>query len=254
MSSKFRYWVEKYQIPCAPLIHVGAHLVQERDEYRELHFSPTLWFEAIPQIANRAQDILKNYPGQKLLNCALWSDTGVKKKLYFAGHEGSSSSLLQPYLISASHPEVVKTGEISVITSTLDSEIDKLKSKVCYKILVLDVQGAEIEVIKGGSRTLNEIDYIISEISQIELYKKTSEITELIKILGDFGFIYVASEINRATGWGEGLFLHKRAIKDLSILEFEHLTVGKHIAKGRLFRTLILRFKNLVMPFQGGGE
>ncbi len=245
MSSKFKYWVEKYKIPCVPLIHVGAHLVQERDEYIEGNFSPVLWFEAIPEVAEKAKKILESYPTQKLLNCALWSTAGDSRLFYFAGHEGSSSSLLEPYLISASHPEVLRNGEINVVTSTLDSELLKLEPKVGYRILVLDVQGAEIEVIRGGTKSITDIDYIISEISQIELYRATSKVQELVEILKGHGFTFVASEINRATGWGEGLFIRTALLNDIPNFDFEHEVIGKYVAKGRILRTIVLKFNKI---------
>jgi FkbM family methyltransferase len=241
MSSKFVSWVKKYEIPSSPLIHVGAHLVQERDDYKNLKFTPTLWIEGIPEIANQAGEILASYTNQKIINSALWSSTGISKIFHYAGHEGSSSSLLKPFLISASHPEVKKTGEFLVVTSTLDSELCKLNDNIEYKILVLDVQGAEIEVLKGSRIALHKIDYIISEISQIELYKDVAQIKELSYFLSDQGFVFVASEINRATGWGEGLFIHQRAMNGLTEKDFEHLTVGKHFAKGRIARSLLLK-------------
>ncbi len=252
MSRKFEEWINKYNIPSAPLIHIGAHLVQERDEYKKLNFSPVLWFEANPQIAEKARNILMSYSDQELLNKALWSTAGVAKPFYFAGHQGSSSSLLEPYLISASHPEVVKTGEISLVTSTLDDELNKLGSEVHYRVLVLDVQGAEIEVILGGCNTLKNVDYIISEISQIELYRNTSTVKELSKVLNEYGFTFVASEINRATGWGEGLFIKTSLLNDISDLVFDHQIVGKYLAKGRIFRTMFLELKTIKSKFQKG--
>lgn len=252
MSRKFEDWIRKYNIPSSPLIHIGAHLVQERDEYKTLNFSPVLWFEANPQIAEKAKNILKDYPDQELLNEALWSTAGVAKPFYFAGHQGSSSSLLEPHLISASHPEVVKTGEISLVTSTLDTELNRLRTGVQYRVLVLDVQGAELEVILGGGDTIKNVDYIISEISQIELYRKTSTVKELSKVLNDYGFTFVASEINRATGWGEGLFIKTSLLNDISELDFDHRVIGKYLAKGRMLRTMLIELKNVKARFRSG--
>ena len=245
MSSKFKSWVEKYAIPGAPLIHIGAHLVQERDEYSDLNFTPVLWFEGIPEIAEQARILLREHPHQELINSALWSTAGISKLFHYAGHEGSSSSLLTPYLISASHPEVRKTSEFSVFTSTLDIELSKLKNDIKYKVLVLDVQGAEIEVLKGSQNAMQDIDYIVSEISQIELYKDDAEIGELTSQLNKQGYIFVASEMNRATGWGEGLFIHKRAINSIGENDHEHITVGKRFAKGRIVRSLLLKSKRM---------
>jgi FkbM family methyltransferase len=245
MSSKFGYWVDRFAIQSAPLIHIGAHLVQEKDEYSNLNFTPVLWFEGIPEIAGQAQILLDGYPDQKIINSALWSEAGISKIFHYAGHEGSSSSLLTPFLITASHPEVRKTNEFLVVTSTLDIELGNLGENTRYKILVLDVQGAEIEVLKGCKQTLENIDYIISEISQIELYKNDAQVGELASLLCDLGYIFVASEMNRATGWGEGLFIHQRALNGITKRDFEHITVGKRFAKGRIARSLFLKAKQI---------
>ena len=241
MSSKFLDWVTEFQLAPSGLIHVGAHLVQERDEYRNSGFEPVIWFEASPATAYSAKNILKNYSNQSIINCALWSEPGIRKTFHIAGNEGSSSSLLEPYLITASHPDVYTTERFTVETSTLDKEIPKLGLDKRLRTLVLDVQGAEIEVLKGSTVALTEIDYIITEISRIELYKNTTRIKQIVQFLDERGFIFAASEVNRATGWGEGLFIRKSGAFKISGFTERHVVVGKRVAKGRFLRTLLIK-------------
>jgi FkbM family methyltransferase len=243
MSEKFVEWVDKFKIKPVGLIHVGAHLVQERDVYRNLGFEPVIWVEASPIISAAAEKILKNYPNQRIINKAMWSKPGVEKIFYIAGRENSSSSLLEPYLIEASHPDVYTKDKVKVMTSTLDIELSDLEINLNF--LVLDVQGAELEVLKGSIRTLEKIDYVIAELSAIELYRNNARMSSVILFLKNHNFIYVSSEINRATGWGEGLFIKKTKFNLDKEIKVSHKVVGKRFAKGRVFRTALLRLKTL---------
>ena len=55
------------------------------------------------------------------------------------------------------------------------------------------------------------------------------------------GFVFIGSDINIATGWGEGLFIHRRVLeKDPNIIP-NHKRVGKRYARGRIFRTCIIK-------------
>lgn len=247
MSSKFNDWVREFEIKPSGLIHAGAHLAQEREEYASLGFEPVIWFEASPQIYKQASEILRHFPNQDIINRALWSVSGIEKTFHVAGNQGSSSSLLEPYLISASHPEVVTTSQYKIITSTLDEEMSKIISDAKYRVLVLDVQGAEIEVLKGAASIISEIDYVVTEVSILELYKGNTQIKQIVDFLSQFGFEYAASEINRATGWGEGLFIRKSITSARNDRLNAHVVVGKKIAKGRLVRTFLIKVKNLLI-------
>ena len=246
MSEKFNDWVTKYQIKPTPLIHVGAHLVQEREMYRLADFEPVLWIEAQPSIFNQAQKMLQDYKNQSIVNVALWSISNLELTFYIAGIEGSSSSLLEPHLISASHPQVFTRDKYKIKTKTLDDLLLVQNSGQNYKILVLDVQGAEIEVLRGAEEALKNIDTIVSEISTLELYKGTARVKDLIKFLDSKGFLFVASEMNRATGWGEGLFIRKSSMDSGAPRGFEHIVVGKHFAPGRLLRTIMINARKIL--------
>lgn len=238
MSENFKSWTQQFSIQPAPLIHVGAHLVQERDEYHDLGFEPVLWFEAQPEIATRAQKILQTFENQELRNVGLWSTAGTELELFVAGNEGSSSSLLEPFLISASHPDVSCQASYKIKTSTLD--LETVNSHDAFNVLVLDVQGAELEVLKGAEQLLENVNYIFSEISTLELYRNSPHAHELCEYLEKKGFLFAASHLNRNTGWGEGLFIRKELCDLIPNFRMSHTTVGKIFSKGRLFRTLMI--------------
>jgi FkbM family methyltransferase len=240
LSEKFEEWIQCFGIQPGPLLHIGAHLVQERHSYSKFGFEPVAWVEAQRDIVEEARVLLEQYPNQRIFQAALWSSSNYEMTFHIAGHEGSSSSLLEPHLITASHPEVWTKQKYQTLSITLDDLIQRESLAEDFRIIVLDVQGAEIEVIKGGTNALQNIDYIITEISSIELYKGTAKIRELSEVLDQLDFSMVASELNRSTGWGEALYMRKSLLTD--DFSHSHIVVGKKYPKGRIVRTILLIF------------
>ena len=56
-------------------------------------------------------------------------------------------------------------------------------------LLKIDTQGAELEVVRGATRLLDEIDVVVAETSFHEFRKGTPEISEVIAEMGRLGFV-----------------------------------------------------------------
>jgi hypothetical protein len=78
-------------------------------------------------------------------------------------------------------------------------------------MIVIDVQGYELEVFKGAVESLKGIDYIVSEINREELYENYTKVEELTEFLAKHGFEKV-EEVWVASGWGDGLFIKKNLL------------------------------------------
>jgi len=81
-----------------------------------------------------------------------------------------SSSLLKPEKVSKTHPWLKFEEIINVKTNTLELYCQKNNIKD-IDILHLDVQGAELKVLKGAKNYIDNIKLIWLEVEQIELYK-----------------------------------------------------------------------------------
>lgn len=70
--------------------------------------------------------------------------------------------------------------------------LDNLSKSLAIKgvtLLKLDVQGFEMEVLKGGAKTIkNHINYIIVEANFVKLYENQPTFTELNRYLNELGF------------------------------------------------------------------
>ena len=96
-----------------------------------------------------------------------------------------SSSVLRPILSKNKNYIINEKKKISV--KKLDELLD-FKSIEKPSIIKLDVQGYELEVLKGSENTLDYIDYVIAEISSTEIYENQTQADELIRFLGSKSF------------------------------------------------------------------
>jgi FkbM family methyltransferase len=211
MSSNFERWVRAYELPTLPIIHAGAHYAEEREQYRQSGFEPVYWIEALPEVAQICASNLVGYYDQHVLTATLSESYGERVRFYIAGIEDSSSSLLVPHLIEASHPDVTLSKEIELTTTTLD-ELFKASEFGDFESygLVMDLQGAELKAIQGAKSMLPRVSFIISEVSTRQLYRKSVAFKSLTRALDELNFTLHASEMNLATGWGEALYINEQ--------------------------------------------
>jgi FkbM family methyltransferase len=240
----FERWVQRFDISKTGIVHVGAHYAEERELYRELNFEPVLWVEAIPSVASEAARLLFEYSRQEVVTETLWRTAGEKKEFYVSSNEGSSSSILPLHLHKSSHPEVVTSERFEVTTTTLD-ELYKAKALLTAqcRVLILDTQGSEMDVLLGGLDCIGGFDIILSEVSIRQLYKGGALHKELRKFLAKQGFVEVAHNINRESGWGDALFISKRIIesKGLVLDDSDFVKRGRRLPLGIHTRNLLVR-------------
>jgi FkbM family methyltransferase len=136
-------------------------------------------------------ELQKNTSGIKNIkhfNSAL-GDTEEEKQFY--ENEFSPSSSFLP--VKNEHVKAfpftanTKTGKIQV--KQLDSFMNSftLNKKILLK---LDVQGYELNILKGSQKLLNEVDLIITEVSFAELYEGQPSFNEIHRFLYKHGFYY----------------------------------------------------------------
>jgi len=154
------------------VIHVGASTGQERDDYAK-HDLKVLWIEPRLLAFATLLDNLKAYPKQRAV-CALLNDRAGEQCTLHVANNGDSSSLFPLAEHRGVWPDINYEGAVIIESRTLDS-IDTAD----YDALVLDVQGAELLVLKGAVETLRHIKFIQAEAYDAEMYKGGSQPREL---------------------------------------------------------------------------
>lgn len=166
-----------------------------------------MMFEPLPYMFPVVEAEAKKYniPNLKLINKACGNHTG-EIEMFVDSRNGGCSSVLEPTLFRQQYPEIDFPGKITVPITTLDREVP---SEHEYNFLNIDVQGYELEVLKGGSKTLEKIDYVYSEVSNQQLYKDCCLIDEIDMFLSGYNFKRVQTDWIGGT-WGDALYIKSK--------------------------------------------
>jgi len=139
--------------------------------------------------------------------------------------QNDSSSLLPAADLQAQRfpgTEMVGTEEIAITTLDVASEGLELTSPVLLK---LDVQGFELEALRGAAKLLEQVDAVLCECSFVSFYEGQPLFPDIAEFLEQRGFSITAGAISAATErrWEQGDFLFERKqVQGESLLGSEH--------------------------------
>jgi FkbM family methyltransferase len=195
---------------------VGAWEGREVKDFLEVGVQQAYLFEAEPS----ANKLLKEHYGQDsrvhLFEGAITSKAGEIKKFHILNH--GSSSLLSPNLNQLKRilPDFLVESEIQVRTLTLDSSLQnywKYWSKNQLNVLlILDIQGGELEALIGAPELLKRVGWIQSEVSTAELYQDQNTLMQLDEYLKEKGFNRVSTRIYPDRNHGDALYFRPNLI------------------------------------------
>ena len=187
------------------IIQVGAHLGNEYDFLSKLSTN-ILMFEPQKQIYEKLLIKLGSTKGVKIENIALGSEKKTATMFVEHSNGGQSSSLLMPALHLLQYPSIKFESSETVNVTTLDEYFNN--NDFNYNLITLDVQGYELEVLKGSLNVLKNIDYILCEVNRAELYKVCPMINEIDEFLKQFGFERIVTSWDGQT-WGDAFYKKK---------------------------------------------
>jgi len=75
----------------------------------------------------------------------------------------------------------------TVATETLDHVCEDLQASGPY-LIKIDVQGAELEVLSGARRILNDTEYLILEVSLFEFFEAGPQLHDVVQYMKSCGF------------------------------------------------------------------
>jgi FkbM family methyltransferase len=196
-----------YKLTIESVIHVGAHTGQEAETYARLGIGTVTWIEANPDVIPRLREHVEPF-GHDVV-CAVLSDRRGEPIEFKVTNNEQSSSLLAFGTHRYEHPEVKVTGSLSLITTTLDDLYDEGRVPTA-RLLLLDVQGAELLVLKGAQRLLEQAECVYAEVNERPLYDGAVLLPELDAFLRERGFERVETALT-IHGWGEAFYLRPGA-------------------------------------------
>jgi len=202
MLIDLRLLQKKYNLNINGVIHIGAHYGEEDKIYDELKIKKRIYFEPL----KTNYDILiqkTNSEFCKYHNVALGNSEG-EIYMNLSSNNNASASVLEP----KNHLELHRNVKFNGTEKVKIKKLDSFNISNEYNMINIDVQGYELEVFKGGSKTLDKVDYIMSEVNRDEVYKDCPHIDDLIKFLSPYGFTLV-EENWAGRQWGDAFFIKK---------------------------------------------
>ena len=197
------------------MLHVGAHEAEELEDYISAGAKHIYWIEAQIDKVEHLKDRLD--PEKNSVICAVaWNEIGIPLKLRIASNS-ESSSVYKMSEHSRLYPKITELSSVEMISTTLESIVP---SNFNPTFLNLDIQGSELNALKGfGSRLLG-IDAIYSEVNKSDLYLGIPHFDEITSYMKNLGFSLASVKWWKLDGWGDALYLReslhtKRRIKSV---------------------------------------
>lgn len=191
------------------VLHVGAHNGEELASYENLGWGAggVVWIEAQADKVEGLRTHIRNlglFPRHVVSQALVWNLKDQRMSFKITNN-GESSSLLDLGSHLSNYPDVCVTHEVEMTTTTLDSLLPPDKR---FDLVVLDIQGTELQALQGFSNHLKDVSWVLSEINTGPVYQDCANWSEVKEYLGNFGFVCVDWELTDAE-WGDALWIRK---------------------------------------------
>jgi FkbM family methyltransferase len=191
------------------VIHVGAHEGTEIGTYEVLGAAATVFIEANPAVFARLHKAMAGRGDVVCINRAV-SDRPGRVTMHLLSSD-MSSSLLRLKEHASAYPGIAPAGTIDVDADTLDAIVRRLPLPGnAYNLLVIDVQGAEALVLRGGADTLACAEAVLVEVNFAELFENCAQIEDIEDILSTAGFRRVDMVCIDNAGWSDAFYVRER--------------------------------------------
>jgi len=219
-----------WNIQPSGVLHVGAHLAEESSEYDRFKWGEEFgihWIEGQTELA----DILRQrFVGTRnsIYEGVVWHSSN-EVLTFNISNNSQSSSVYEFGSHSSNYPEVIFQSERKVNTITI---ADLIPRSAKFDFINLDIQGAELNALKGLGDRLSSVKWIYTEVNAREVYKGCATITEIDEFLESNGFLRVSTSWVKDAGWGDALYIRHsvlnkkivikiKAFQDLALRESE---------------------------------
>ena len=178
------------------IIIIGSNDMWEIENYTN-KYKNGVFIEADPNIYLQLKENLNKYnlnytPINKLI-------TNIHNKEYefnIFNNNSCSSSIYKPNVDKWMWNNVSQNNTIKIYSTRMKNIIEKLKWNNIIIDVIIDVQGAELEVIKSFDNYINNINCIQIESSSTDFYIGQSTVLEVHKYLINKGFVLLNRERN----------------------------------------------------------
>ena len=212
-SHKLFDWLQALERPVGNVVQVGANIGQELPAFDRYGVE---WAVMIEPLDWAFQRLVENAAGdrRRIPVQALCSDEEGRKQVFWvADNQGQSSSMMRPDRHMEHYPRIKFPNAVNLFSTTVDAVMDRTLEQhpelagVRFDTLLIDVQGAELKVLRGAPRVLGQVRQVIAEVGG-DLYEGAASLEEVQAHLGPLGFRLNSVKLG-GHGSGDALFLRR---------------------------------------------
>jgi FkbM family methyltransferase len=208
MLISFDFLCDKYGFTPKGILHIGAHEMEESVDYLKHDIQDIIWIEGNPDLVNSGLNKISGSPNQKILHGLIYSEDDIEMEFKITNNS-QSSSILDFGKHNEYHPYVTFVKSIQMKTIRVDSILEK--NDICtgtFDFVNLDIQGVELQALKGFGKYIDQVKYIYTEINTGEVYKGNDSLEDIDTYLSSFGFERVEINITPFE-WGDAFYIKK---------------------------------------------
>jgi FkbM family methyltransferase len=190
------------------LVHVGANTGQEAKYYSRSGITSAVYIEPIDEVfVALSKHLMPFGSGHMPVKALCAEEDGQMVDFHIASNGGASSSMLEFGWCRDEHPELTWTDHRKLTTRRLDTLLGELPAGIrdSIDLLVMDTQGAEMRVLEGAPRLLEQVDWIYTEVNEGGLYEGDCRLEDMQAYLSSRGFRLKDLKMNQHR-WGDALF------------------------------------------------
>lgn len=214
MLIPFRSCIERASSIFSSVVHIGAHLGEEVNDYKENGVKSVIWFEANRNLMPQLFENTRRYDLKQEYFCEVLSDKDGEEVNFAITNNGQSSSILELGTHKTHHPQIHVVDTKKLTTKRFDTIARDNPNKINMNIIDfvnLDVQGAELKVLQGFGDAFSaykNIKAVYTEVNTEEVYVGCALLPQIDSFLESHGFKRIAINMTDAK-WGDALYLRK---------------------------------------------
>lgn len=197
--------VQKYDMKISGVLHLGAHLGEEAQTYRDLGIDNVYWVEANTAVIPKLMKRLRPY-GHTVIHALIYNENGLNLDFNVTNYDGMSSSIFEFGTHPEFSPDTVFVNKVNLKTRTVDSLVEEF-GITGLNFLNMDLQGAELAALQGAEKFLEGVSFVMSEVNKAEVYLGCAKIKELDAFLRVRQFRRVETQWVAGQGWGDALWV-----------------------------------------------
>jgi FkbM family methyltransferase len=188
------------------VIDVGAFNGEWTEMFKNIFpSSKVLMIEGQASKKDDLSRVSAKFPGTKFQIALLGSEKNKEVTFHV---NATVSSVLEEYKSNSFKTETRRL-------ELLDDIFKEQNEPELPNFIKLDVQGYELEILKGSSKILESVEFILCEVSLIEINKNCPLLGDVVKFMDDIGFVcydicsFIRRPLDRALWQTDILFIKK---------------------------------------------